>query len=158
MSKNLLVTASIASLVSLGLIAATYAPTSPPSAAPSSTPATAASNVMPTISPPILKMWRGYVPQIQETVLIVYVSRQPDIAFHDEADKVFVQILPSIRKSNIQVCLIRTAITQTTSGAGGAVIKTSSWEEDVYEKDPDGHSWDKVNDDALVQELSQLGI
>jgi hypothetical protein len=30
-------------------------------------------------------------------------------------------------------------------------------EEDVYEKAADG-SWNKVNDETLVQELSQLGI
>jgi len=103
-------------------------------------------------------MSRIYVPQIKETVLIIWVSQEPGVDFPVEADTVFSHIVHSLRNSNIQVCLVRTTLTQTSTNALGAVIKTSSYRQDLYEKDPDGRYWDKVNDDALMQELTQLGI
>ncbi|HYK52950.1 MAG TPA: hypothetical protein VEV38_05420, partial [Candidatus Eremiobacteraceae bacterium] len=121
MIKRRLMLATLVVMMPLGVLGASLGPAAAASATTASTTATAAPSSAPTFKPPVLKMSRIYVPQIKETVLIIWVSQEPGVDFPVEADTVFSHIVHSLRNSNIQVCLVRTTLTQTSTNALGAV-------------------------------------
>jgi hypothetical protein len=119
MSMNERVVAGAVALMSALVMASSHGLTSDSSMTPSPAPSVAAPSPAPSFAPPVQKIWTGYVPQLGLTVMIIWVSTEPGVAFHDEADTVFRHIVNSIRKSDVDDCLVRTILSQTTTDLVG---------------------------------------